>query len=161
MAVETIAGVLPICPDNVAVDPEARYAEELFSSAIAATLQAPLCERATLFEALTAEIAAVTTAPDSGFKPWTCTVHDGTDGSRIFRGGVGASVVIDPEGRLWRARSLEDFQTTYVITPTSCEIDTLTPDYREMREYLPLDSRGDMLKDAQSRSHGQRLTDVR
>jgi hypothetical protein len=63
-------------------------------------------------------------------------LHDGTDGSRIFRGAVGASLVIDTEGRLWRARSLEDFQTIYTITPTSCDIDTLTPDYRKMREYL-------------------------
>ena len=118
-------------------DPSSTYGEEQFSKAIAITLQAPLHERAALFERLTTEIATVTTAPDSGLRPWKCTVHDGTDGSRIFRGGVGASLVIDTEGRLWRARSLEDFQTTYTITPTSCDIDTLTPDYREMREYLP------------------------
>ena len=109
----------------------------MLGSAIVLTLQAPPPERATLFETLAAEIVAVTTAPDSGLRPWKYTVHDGTDGSRIFRGGVGSSVVIDTEGRLWRARSLEDFKTTYIITPTSCEIDTLTPDYREMREYCP------------------------
>ena len=123
-------------------------------SAIAVTLQAPPPERAALFETLAAEIMAVTTGPDSGLRPWKYTVHDGTDGSRIFRGGVGSSVVIDTEGRLWRARSLEDFQTTYTITPSSCEIDKLTPDYREMREYLP---RPDMLKDAQSRSPRESL----
>jgi hypothetical protein len=121
-------------------DAAARYGEERFSQAIAVTLQAPPSERAALFERLANEIAAVTTVSGSGLRPWVCSVHDGTDGSRIFRGGVGASLVIDPDGRLWRARSLEDFQTTYIITPTSCEIDTLTPDYREMREYLPLDS---------------------
>lgn len=118
-------------------DAAARYGEELLSKAITVTLQASPRVRARLFEQLTAEIASITTAPDSGLRPWTCTVHNGTDGSRIFRGGVGSSVVIDTEGRLWRARTLEDFQTTYVITPTSCEIDTLTPDYQSMREYLP------------------------
>jgi hypothetical protein len=48
----------------------------------------------------------------------------------------GSSLVIDPSGRLWRARSYEDFATTYTITPTSCEIATLTPLYAEMREYV-------------------------
>lgn len=117
-------------------DAAAKYGEERFSEAIANTLKAPPSERSALFERLAQEIAAAT-APGSGLRLWTCSVHDGTDGSRIFRGGVGSSLVIDPEGRLWRARSLEDFQTTYTITATSCEIDTLTPDYREMREYLP------------------------
>jgi hypothetical protein len=118
-------------------DAATTYGEERFSQAIAATLKAPAPERSVLFEKLTKEIAAVTTAPGSGLRPWTCSVHDGTDGSRIFRGGVGSSLVIDPEGRLWRARNVEDFQTTYTITANSCEIDTLTPDYREMQEYLP------------------------
>ena len=123
--------------DTAAVpcQPGDHSAEGLFAEAIATTLQAPPGERAALFERLTAGIATVTTAPDSGWKAWTRTVHDGTDGSRIFRGGVGASVVIDPQGRLWRARSYEDFQTTYTITATSCEIETLTPVYAEMREY--------------------------
>ncbi|MGH7488390.1 MAG: hypothetical protein ACRD3J_26065 [Thermoanaerobaculia bacterium] len=112
--------------------------EPLFAHAIEAALQASPDERASLFEKLTNEIAEVTTAPGSGMKPWTCSVHDGTDGSRIFRGGVGSSVVIDPQGRLWRARSYEDFETTYTITPNSCEIDTLTPIYAQMREYRPL-----------------------
>lgn len=70
-------------------------------------------------------------------RPWTCTVYTGTDGSRIFRGGVGHSLVIDPEGRLWRARSYEDFETTYTFPEGGCEIDTLTPLYGQMREYLP------------------------
>jgi hypothetical protein len=71
-------------------------------------------------------------------KPWTCTVHTGTDGSRIFRGGVGFSVVIDPAGRLWRARSYEDFETTYTLTATTCEIASLKPQYPLMHEYIPL-----------------------
>ena len=69
--------------------------------------------------------------------PWTCTVYRGTDGSHVFRGGVGHSLVIDPAGRLWRARSYEDFLTTYDITPSTCTIATLTPLYGQMREYLP------------------------
>ena len=68
-------------------------------------------------------------------RPWTCKVYDGTDGSAIFRGGVGHSLVIDPAGRLWRARSYEDFDTTYRFTAGSCEIDTLTPLYAQMCEY--------------------------
>lgn len=71
-------------------------------------------------------------------RPWTCTVYTGTDGSRIFRGGVGHSLVIDPEGRLWRARSYEDFETTYAFPEGGCEIATLTPLYDQMREYLPV-----------------------
>ena len=70
-------------------------------------------------------------------RPWTCTVYTGTDGSTIFRGGVGHSLVVDQEGRLWRARSYEDFDTTYRFTETSCEVDTLTPLFAQMREYLP------------------------
>ena len=93
--------------------------------------------KAALFEQFTREIAAITLAPDSGMRQWTCAVYSGTDGSRIFRGGLGSSLVIDPDGRLWRARSVEDFETTYLITPTSCEIATLTPDYTQMREYVP------------------------
>ena len=109
----------------------------MFSDALAATLRVEPALRAELFERMTREIAAKTTPPDSGFRPWTCTVHDGVDGSRIFRGGLGASVVIDPAGRLWRARNVEDFDTTYTITEASCEIATLAPKYDGMREYLP------------------------
>lgn len=110
----------------------------MFGKAIAFTLQALPDERADLFARLAEEIAAITTAPDSGMKPWTCTLHIGTDGSRIFRGGVGSSLVIDPAGRLWRARSYEDFETTYTLTATTCEIASLKPHYPLMREYLPL-----------------------
>ncbi len=108
----------------------------MFGKAIALTLQVSPEERADLFARFAAEIAAITTAPDSGMKPWTCTEHTGTDGSRIFRGGVGSSVVIDPAGRLWRARSYEDFETTYTLTATTCEIASLKPLYPLMREYV-------------------------
>jgi hypothetical protein len=111
--------------------------EEMLGSAIAQTLRAPAAQRAALFEQLTREIGAVTTAPGAELRPWVCFVHDGTDGSRVFRSGVGLSIVIDPDGRLWRARTYEDFDTTHDITPTSCEIATMTPKYAEMREYLP------------------------
>lgn len=110
--------------------------EEMLSRAIALTLLAPVQHRAELFESFTQQIAAITTAPDSGMKPWACFVHTGTDGSRIFRGGIGLCIVIDPEGRLWRARTYEDFETTYTITDTSCEIDTIKPNYQLMREYV-------------------------
>jgi hypothetical protein len=45
--------------------------------------------------------------------------------------------VLDPAGRLWRARSYEDFETTYTLTATTCEIASLTPQYPLMREYTP------------------------
>ena len=109
--------------------------EPMFSRAIALALQAPTQERAELFERLTAEIVDITTAQPSEWRPWTRTVHTGTDGSRIFRGGIGFSVVIDPQGRLWRGANHEDFETTFTITPSSCEIESLTPKYSQMREY--------------------------
>jgi hypothetical protein len=110
--------------------------EEMLGNAIALTLQAAPGERAGLFERLLDEIAAVMT-PESGLRPWMYSVNDGTDGSRVFRSGIGLSIVVDPEGRLWRARTYEDFDTTYTITPRTCEIATMTPKYAEMREYLP------------------------
>ena len=70
-------------------------------------------------------------------RPWTCTVFTGTDGSRVFRGGIGHSLVIDPSGRLWRARSHEDFDTTYSFEGDDCKIASLTPLYPQMREYTP------------------------
>jgi hypothetical protein len=76
-------------------------------------------------------------AAHPGERPWTCKTFVGTDGSRIFRGGVGHSLVIDTSGRLWRARSHEDFETTYVCVKDIYEIDTLRPLYGEMREYQP------------------------
>jgi hypothetical protein len=125
--VETVPHAVPDLPSG----------EAMFSTVIACVLQALPRDRADLFERLTDEIADLTTEQGSGWKPWTRTVHTGTDGSRIFRGGVGFSVVIDPQGRLWRAANHEDFETTFTITPTSCEIESLTPKYSQMREYLP------------------------
>jgi hypothetical protein len=110
--------------------------EKPLGDALRRTLEAPPSERADLFERLAREIEAFVsaTAPDH---PWTCTVYTGTDGSRVFRGGVGHSLVIDQSGRLWRARSYEDFVTTYTLSDTTCSIESLTPLYEQMRQYLP------------------------
>lgn len=111
-------------------------AEPMLSAAIARTLASPPGERSELFTRLVAEIVEFMAARPAE-RPWTCTLYTGTDGCAVFRGGVGHSLVIDPSGRLWRARSYEDFETTYRFGNGTCEIDTLTPIYREMREYLP------------------------
>jgi len=113
----------------------------MLSTAIGLTLQATPAERPGLFLRLVHDIEVFMAAHPQE-RPWTCTVFTGTDGSWVFRGGVGHSLVIDPAGRLWRARSYEDFHTTYTITPGSCEIASLTPLYPQMREY-PL--RGDRI----------------
>ena len=111
-------------------------AEPMLSRAIAQTLLAPAADRASLFAQLVGEIARFMAAhPEE--RPWTCAVFRGTDGSAIFRGGVGHSLVVDPAGGLWRARSYEDFDTTYLFTDGSCEIETLTPRYAQLREYRP------------------------
>jgi hypothetical protein len=109
-------------------------ADAMLSRALEQTLAAPASARVSLFARLVGEIEHFMSAhPEE--RPWTCRVHEGTDGSSIFRGGVGHSLVIDPAGRLWRARSYEDFDTTYEFTERSCEIATLTPLYAQMREY--------------------------
>jgi len=111
-------------------------ADDLLRLAIGDTLRAPAGDRARLFEQFVREIESfMANHPEE--RPWTCRVYTGTDGSRIFRGGVGHSLVIDTSGRLWRARSYEDFDTTYAFTESTCEIDRLTPLYDQMREYLP------------------------
>ena len=111
-------------------------ADAMLRHAIAETLRAPADDRARLFEDFVREIER-TMAALPAERPWTCRIHIGTDGSRIFRGGVGHSLVIDPDGRLWRARSYEDFETTYRLTDDTCEIATLTPRYGQMHEYQP------------------------
>ena len=109
-------------------------ADEMLGRAIYETLRAPASERAELFEQFVREIEEYMAAHPAE-RPWTCVVYTGTDGSRIFRGGIGHSLVIDPDGRLWRARSYEDFETTYTFSEKKCEIDTLTPLFAQMREY--------------------------
>jgi len=109
-------------------------ADEMLGRAIDETLRAPASERARIFEQLVREIVDYMAAHPAE-RPWTCTIYTGTDGSRIFRGGIGHSLVIDPEGRLWRARSYEDFNTTYTFTEKTCEIATLTPLFDQMSEY--------------------------
>jgi hypothetical protein len=111
-------------------------ADAMLSRAISEALKAPASDRARLFEQAVREIESYMAAHPAE-RPWICAIYTGTDGSRIFRGGVGHSLVIDLDGRLWRARSYEDFETTYLFTEGSCEIDTLTPLYNQMREYLP------------------------
>lgn len=111
-------------------------ADPLLGDAIAQTLRAAPAERVRLFTRLVGDIASFMAAhPEQ--RPWTCEAYIGTDGSAIFRGGVGHSLVIDPSGRLWRARSYEDFETTYLPKGNVYVIDTLTPLYAQMREYFP------------------------
>ena len=110
-------------------------AEPMLSAAIAETLSTPAASRAELFARRMREIEQFMAAhPEE--RPWTCRLYRGTDGSAIFRGGVGHSLVVDPDGRLWRARSYEDFDTTYGPAERGCEIETLTPLYAQMHEYL-------------------------
>src|SRR2546423_12907400 len=79
-------------------------ADAMLGRAISETLRAPASDRACLFEQLVGEIERFIAAHPEG-RPWTCVVYTGTDGSRIFRGGVGHSLVIDRAGRLWRGGS--------------------------------------------------------
>jgi hypothetical protein len=109
-------------------------ADGMLSRAITEVLEAPPAGRAQLFSHLVRKIEEFM-AQHPEERPWTCKVYVGTDGSSIFRGGIGHSLVIDPTGRLWRARSYEDFETSYAFVDTSCEIDTLTPLYAQMSEY--------------------------
>src|SRR5205823_2041173 len=83
-------------------------ADVMLRRAISEALKAPPSTRAEFFEQSVRDIESYMAAhPEE--RPWTCAVYTGTDGSRIFRGGVGHSLVIDREGRMWRARSYEDF----------------------------------------------------
>ena len=108
-------------------------ADPMLGAAIAQTLDAPAHERGELFGRLVREIERFM-AEHPEERPWTCTVFAGTDGSTIFRGGVGHSLIIDPSGRLWRGRSYEDFETGYRFEGGTCVISSLTPLYVQMRE---------------------------
>lgn len=110
-------------------------ADGMLKEAIAATLAAESKSRAQVFEYLVRNIESFM-SEQVNERPWTCRIFSGTDGSRVFRGGVGHSLVIDTSGRLWRARSYEDFVTTYIEIEGIYEIDSLTPLYEQMREYL-------------------------
>lgn len=111
-------------------------ADRMLSRAIASTLAAPASDRPRLFAQFVHDIEFfMARHPEE--RPWTCTIFTGTDGSSIFRGGIGHSLVIDPSGRLWRARSYEDFETTYSFEGRDCKIESLTPLYSHMREYTP------------------------
>jgi len=126
----------PTVPDPLQSGVLTSAAEPLLGDAIAQTLRAPAADRASLFTRLVRDIEVFMAAhPEE--RAWTCTTYVGTDGSTIFRGGVGHSLVIDPAGRLWRARSYEDFETTYLPKGNVYVIDTLTPLYPQMREYHP------------------------
>jgi hypothetical protein len=107
-------------------------ADALLRDAIAAALQRPPEERADFLAARLTEIKRYMDAHPAE-RPWTFTQFTGTDGSQIFRGGVGHSLVVDPHGTVWRARSYEDFQTQYDIRGNECTIAALTPIYADMR----------------------------
>jgi hypothetical protein len=108
--------------------------EEMFGRAIALTLETQPDRRLELFERLLQEIVTIVSA-NPEMRPWKYDRYAGSDGSRIFSGGIGLSLVVDTEGRLWRGRTYEDFETTYTITATSCEVESMTPKYEQMREY--------------------------
>jgi len=109
-------------------------ADALLSRAIDTALRAEPPARAELFAQLLSEIEAfMKQHPEE--RPWTYAIFTGTDGSAIFRGGTGQSIVIDPAGAMWRARSLEDFDTAYDLSNNECRIASLTPLYETMRQY--------------------------
>jgi len=106
-------------------------ADPMLREAIAEALRAEPAARAALFEQRLREIDAfMQSRPDE--MPFKVVTFTGTDGSRIFRSRAGRSIVIDPAGAMWRARSCEDFDTMYDITESSCSIATLTPRYETM-----------------------------
>ena len=109
-------------------------ADDLLRDAIQTALRADPPARGELFARLLDDIEAyMKQRPEE--RPWTYTAFVGTDGSRIFRGAVGRSIVIDPAGTMWRARSYEDFDTAYEIAGNECRIVALTPIYETMQRY--------------------------
>jgi hypothetical protein len=109
-------------------------ADALLSEAIATTLRADADMRAELFERLLVGIQTYMHKLQQE-RPWEFEAFAGTDGSRIFRGKTGRSIVVDPHGTLWRARSYEDFDTEYLITRSTCTIASLTPRFEHMQRY--------------------------
>ena len=109
-------------------------ADGLLRDAIQTALRAEPHGRGELFARLLDDIEAfMKQRPEE--RPWTYSAFTGTDGSRIFRGAVGRSIVIDPDGTMWRARSYEDFDTKYNITKNECRIESLTPIFDAMERY--------------------------
>jgi hypothetical protein len=110
-------------------------ADDLLRDAILTALGAEPDARAEVFAKLLHDIEEfMGRRPQE--RPWTYSIFTGPDGSQIFRGGTGRSIVIDPFGTMWKARSYEDFDTAYTITETDCTIASLTPRYEEMRRYF-------------------------
>ena len=111
-------------------------ADPMLRDAIAEALRAEPAARAALFEQRLREIDAfMQSRPDE--MPFKVVAFTGTDGSRIFRSRAGRSIVIDPAGAMWRARSYEDFDTTYTSPDSGCRIETLTPRYETMVRLQP------------------------
>lgn len=109
-------------------------ADALLRQAITTALSADASSRGELFSQLLSEIAAyMKERPEE--RPWTYEALTGTDGSRIFRGQTGRSIVVDPRGTLWKARTYEDFDVEYAITESTCTIKAITPKYELMRPY--------------------------
>lgn len=128
--VESATAVDATLSSSVSTSP----ADALLSDAIATTLRAAATCRAELFGRLLAEIEAwMREVPQE--RPWTFEAFVGTDGSKIFRGQTGRSIVVDPTGTLWKARSYEDFDTGYSITASTCTITSLRPRYDLMHQY--------------------------
>ena len=111
-------------------------ADGLLREAIETTLRAEPQARGELFAQLLGEIEEFMKQHPQE-RPWTYSMFIATDGSRIFRGTTGRSIVIDRSGAMWRARSYEDFDTTYAIAGNECRITSLTPHYEQMRRYSP------------------------
>jgi hypothetical protein len=106
-------------------------ADAMVRDAIATTCRAEPHARAELFERLLREIEAFMRLHPKELA-FRVIAYSGTDGSRIFRSRDGRSIVIDPAGAMWRARSYEDFDTTYTSPESGCRIETLTPRYEQM-----------------------------
>lgn len=133
----TYAAAVADLPNRATHSPSpilAASGEEMFSKAIALTLESPPHRRVEMFERFLQDIVTIVSA-NPEMRPWKYNQYTGSDGSRIFSGGIGLSLVVDTEGRLWRGRTYEDFETQYKITTTSCEVESMTPKYEQMREY--------------------------